>query len=96
MLEEFDEKVDMEFIRFVNVGGSLRKNIGFHIKHDKELIFDLLLQALWEFTMANSSATIICKTKEGKILIKRYLSKKDKKYFINGDFWKRPEETLSK
>ena len=43
MLEEFDEEIDMKFIRFVNVGGSLRKNIGFHIKHDKDLIFDLTL-----------------------------------------------------
>jgi len=43
LLEEFDEEIDMKFIRFVNVGGSSRKYIGFHIKHDKDLIFDLTL-----------------------------------------------------
>jgi len=43
LLEEFDEEVDMHFIRFVNVGSTKTKYIGFHIKERKELIFDLLL-----------------------------------------------------
>ena len=77
----------MKFIRFVNVGGSSRKYIGFHIKHDKDLIFDLALQALCDFTMPKSTTTIICKDKDDKILIKRYLNKKGKTFFINGDFW---------
>jgi hypothetical protein len=34
-LEEFDKEVDMQFVRFVNVGGKTSKYIGFHIKDEK-------------------------------------------------------------
>ena len=89
----------MAFIRFVNKTIKSSKYIGFEIKEIKckiifkfcllaiEIIFDLLLQTICDFTMPESFCTIFYKSINRKIYVKRYFKKSGNSYHINGDFW---------
>lgn len=60
------------------------KYIGFKLVGEKEIIFDVMLQALTDFTMFKSYCRLYFKNKKGKLYVKSYRKKTSTKFYING------------